>query len=164
MSDAGRARLEAMRDCVGDALRGRRYRTGNPEEDEAAVHEALTEAVRVCAAKTQAVYGLAAPGEAPGPAAGWQTENIDLEGECTPDDHLKCDTKVALGVAHDVSCELSLPGCGKLSEIVEGRYTNAGDARQALEEFVQEVRQSPRAGEDEIGWADVVESEVLARS
>lgn len=42
-------RVRAFRDCVGDATRGRRYRTGDAATDEAEVRSAFRQAVQECA-------------------------------------------------------------------------------------------------------------------
>jgi hypothetical protein len=42
-------RLEFFRQCVAQRMEGRRFRTGNPAEDEREVREAFAEAAHQCA-------------------------------------------------------------------------------------------------------------------
>ena len=51
------ARLEAYRVCVGDALRGHRYHTGDAAEDEREVRAAFREAAHACRASTATLGG-----------------------------------------------------------------------------------------------------------
>lgn len=47
-------RLEAYDECIREAMEGRRFRTGDTEADEQAVHEAFQAAVVRCKARDKA--------------------------------------------------------------------------------------------------------------
>lgn len=154
--------LDAYRACVGDTLRGRQFRSGDAAADEAAVHQALADAARACALNAHIVYGLVGPEDAAEPYTtvdveiAEASEMIDLEGECTPEDTTTCDQKVSLGVAEGVACDLGLPSCGNLRDIVGGRYTSSQEADALLRRWVGEVRASPQATQADRDWADAV--------
>ena len=91
-------------------------------------------------------------------------QRIDLDGgECTVEEHLPCDVKLGISVAADVSRDLGLPVHGTLARIQERGYTSLDEARQVLQTWSDQVRSAPGADEDQLGWADVVVSEVFGR-
>lgn len=91
-------------------------------------------------------------------------QRIDLDGgECTVEEHLPCDIKTGISVAADVARDLGLPSAATLSAIRERGYTSVDEARHVLQAWSQEVQSAPGADEDQIGWAEVVVSEVFGR-
>ena len=105
--------LAAFRECVGDALRGRRYRMGDAAEDEAAVRQALAQASRACSARMARIYGWSAPGEIPGPVREFEAPDPPsaadggtthyLDEACTPQDHHPCDVNVTVGYVEQLT-------------------------------------------------------------
>lgn len=104
--------------------------------------------------------GLDAPGlDDAGGAA--ESERIRLDRECTADDREPCELATALGVAAEVAAEMGLPSDGTLQGIVAAGVVSVPEARAVLAQWAAEVRSAPAADEDALGWAEVVESEVL---
>ena len=91
-------------------------------------------------------------------------KRIDLDGgTCTVEEHLPCDLTLGISVAVDVSRDLNLPIHGTLARIQARGYTSSDEARQVLQTWSAQVRSAPGADEDQLGWADVVVSEVFGR-
>lgn len=85
---------------------------------------------------------------------------IQLDAECTIEDHHPCDVKVALGVATDVAEAAGLASYGKLREITDRGVVSEAEAEAVLATWATEVQGSEVVTAEQRDWATVVTEEL----
>lgn len=85
---------------------------------------------------------------------------IELDRECTVEDHHPCDVKVAIAVATEVAAEAGLASYGSLAAIQDRGVVSEAEAEQTLRTWAAEVQSAPATTAEQRDWAAVVAEEL----